>query len=95
MMLITDKVYFDITAWEWCQENHKPTPAKPCRDCVPGHAKGMNVARLSPEAFRAWFLGAPPKQTQVQRANFVKAMLGEPMFFDRTKVGEILASPEI
>ena len=55
-----------------------------------GHAKGMNIARLSREAFERWFAGAPPSQTQTQRANFVKTILGEPMFFERTKVGQII-----
>lgn len=53
-----------------------------------GHAKGLNVARLTREAFEKWFAGLPPEQTQVQRANFVKAMLGQPMFYERKRVGE-------
>lgn len=53
-----------------------------------GHAKGLNVARLTREAYLKWFAGSPPSQSQVQRSNFVKAILGEPMFYERVRVGE-------
>jgi hypothetical protein len=63
------------------------------------HAKGMNVRRLSDADFAGWHKGSwtdsdtgevliSPRQKQVQRQNFVKAMTGEPMFIERTKVGQ-------
>lgn len=52
------------------------------------HAKGMNVKHLELNDFQEWYLGRSPKQTQVQRQNFVKVMTGSDMFRERTKVGE-------
>lgn len=56
-----------------------------------GHAKGLNIARLTREAFTKWFAGEPPQQKQIQRSNFVKAILGQPMFYERTRLGEKLS----
>lgn len=63
------------------------------------HAKGMNVRRLTDADFVAWHKGAwtdadtgeiliSPRQKQVQRQNFVKAMTGADMFIEHTKVGQ-------
>ena len=59
---------------------------------VVGHAKGMNVKRLTENDFKAWAGGLAPQQTQLQRVNFIKAMTGSPMFGERTKVGEIVTT---
>lgn len=55
-----------------------------------GHAKGLNVGRLLRKHFVDWFAGKPPKQSQIQRSNFVKAILGAPMFYERTRIGELV-----
>jgi hypothetical protein len=52
------------------------------------HAKGINVRRLTPEDFAAWYAGRPPRQTQTHRQNFVRFMRGADMFIERTKVGQ-------
>lgn len=52
-----------------------------------GHAKGMNVRRLTNGDFEAWFDGTPPIQDQVQRNNFVKVMSGAEMFREQTRTG--------
>jgi hypothetical protein len=52
------------------------------------HAKGMNVNRLDNSAFVSWYNGDAPKQTQLQRSNWLKAMTGAEMFLERTKVGQ-------
>lgn len=49
-----------------------------------GHAKGLNVKRLAPADYEAWFRGAPPTQEQIQRNNFVAVMQGAEMY--RTQV---------
>lgn len=53
-------------------------------------AKGMHVDNLTFEDFLRWFEGNAPVQTQIQRANFLKAMTGTDMFFERTKRGQIV-----
>lgn len=57
---------------------------------VTTHAKGLNVRRLTEDDFKAWYRGLAPRQTQLQRVNWIKAMTGTPMFLERTKVGEIV-----
>lgn len=57
-------------------------------DASEKHAKGVNINRLTNQDFIDWFEGKPPVQTQVQRANFLEAMTGGNMFFERTKVGQ-------
>lgn len=52
------------------------------------HAKGVNINRLTNDDFINWYDGKPPVQTQIQRANFVQAMTGYDMFYERTKVGQ-------
>jgi hypothetical protein len=52
-----------------------------------GHAKGLNVKRLSAADFADWFDGNPPVQEQVQRNNFVAVMNGAEMFRDQTRTG--------
>lgn len=52
------------------------------------HAKGMNVNRLDNAAFISWYNGTAPKQTQLHRVNWLKAMTGADMFAERTKVGQ-------
>lgn len=52
------------------------------------HAKGMNVEKLTAEDFARWQAGDPPRQIQVQRANFLAVMRGEDMFFQREKIGQ-------
>jgi hypothetical protein len=49
-----------------------------------GHAKGLNVKRLAPADYEAWFYGTPPTQEQIQRNNFVSVMQGAEMY--RTQV---------
>lgn len=53
------------------------------------HAKGMNVKRLTDDDMERWFNGESPKQSQLQRNNFLKVMTGAPMFVTRVKVGEV------
>lgn len=55
------------------------------------HAKGMNVKRLSDADFIAWYKGEPPRQLQVHRQNFVKFVSGQPMFTERSKIGQKMA----
>jgi hypothetical protein len=54
------------------------------------HAKGLNIKYLTTEDFEKWYQGVPPRQTQVQRQNFVKVLSGFDMFAQRDKVGEIV-----
>ena len=54
------------------------------------HAKGMNVRYLTTEDFEKWYQGVPPRQSQVQRQNFMKVLSGFDMFAEREKVGEIV-----
>lgn len=51
------------------------------------HAKGMHIGELSVKDFQQWLARHPPKQTQIQRANFLRAMTGEAMFKNLTKSG--------
>jgi hypothetical protein len=53
-------------------------------------AKGLNIKRLTPEDFERWYNGQPPKQTQVQRQNFLAVMTGSEMYVERIKRGQIL-----
>jgi len=59
-------------------------------DASEKHAKGVNINRLTNDDFTSWFDGKPPVQTQTQRSNFVDAMTGSDMFYERTKVGQKL-----
>ena len=52
-----------------------------------GHAKGLNVKRLTSDDFMNWFAGVPPVQDQVQRNNFVKTMLGAEMYRHQRRTG--------
>ena len=52
-----------------------------------GHAKGLNVKRLAPADYEAWFHGTPPVQDQVQRNNFVSVMQGAEMYRLQTRSG--------
>jgi hypothetical protein len=55
------------------------------------HAKGLNIKYLTTEDFEKWYQGIPPKQTQIQRQNFVKVVSGFDMFFELPKWGEVNA----
>jgi hypothetical protein len=59
-------------------------------DASEKHAKGVNISRLTNQDFIDWYNGKPPIQTQVQRSNFVQAMTGFDMFYERTKIGQKL-----
>jgi len=50
-------------------------------------AKGLNVRKLTPEDFKQWFDGHPPKQLQTQRQNFLKCMAGMDMYLTRERSG--------
>ena len=52
-----------------------------------GHAKGLNVKRLTDRDFEAWFDGDEPTQEQVQRNNFVSVMQGAEMYRSQTRKG--------
>jgi len=52
------------------------------------HAKGLNIKYLTAEDFERWYQGIPPRQTQIQRQNFVKVIAGFDMFAERVKWGE-------
>lgn len=52
------------------------------------HAKGLNIRRLTDEDFVRWYNGEPPRQTQIQRQNFLKCMTGAEMFVELIKFGE-------
>ncbi|NBO54862.1 MAG: hypothetical protein EBU84_09760 [Actinobacteria bacterium] len=49
-------------------------------DTGKGHAKGLNVKRLTESDFRDWYAGNVPVQDQVQRNNFVAVMQGAEMY---------------
>ncbi len=55
-----------------------------------GHAKGLNVRRLTDSDYEKWIDGTPPVQEQVQRNNFVKVMTGAEMFRSQTRTGTAL-----
>lgn len=61
------------------------------KDGSASHAKGLNVKRLTTADFEGWFNGRSPRQRQVQRNNWLKVMMGAPMFNDREKVGQVMA----
>jgi hypothetical protein len=88
-LLIAKKVYTDMLYAEPIESRTR-------------HAKGMNVRKLSDKDFSDWYAGAwvdeatgerliSPRQVQVQRQNFVKAMTGADMFVERPKVGQRIA----
>lgn len=52
-----------------------------------GHAKGMNVKRLTDGHFEAWIAGDAPVQDQIHRNNFVRVMAGAEMFNAQTRSG--------
>lgn len=52
-----------------------------------GHAKGLNVKRLTPADFNDWYHGAPPVQDQTQRQNFMMVMQGAEMYRTQTRRG--------
>lgn len=52
-----------------------------------GHAKGLNVKRLTPDDFHQWFAGDVPTQDQVQRQNFLMVMRGAEMYRHQTRRG--------
>ena len=52
-----------------------------------GHAKGMNVKRLTDGHFEAWISGDAPVQDQIHRNNFVRVMAGAEMFRAETRSG--------
>ena len=52
-----------------------------------GHAKGMNVKRLTDGHFEAWIAGDAPIQDQIHRNNFVRVMAGAEMFHAQTRSG--------
>ena len=52
-----------------------------------GHAKGLNVKRLTPSDFETWFEGTPPAQDQTQRQNFLKVMQGAEMYRAQVRRG--------
>jgi hypothetical protein len=70
------------------------------------HAKGISVGRpgnfldhrsgdftvrmLDASDFARWADGVPPRERQIQRANFVSVMAGAEMFHEREKVGQKL-----
>jgi hypothetical protein len=52
-----------------------------------GHAKGLNVKRLTPADFASWFDGEPPEQEQTQRQNFLRVMQGAEMYRRQVRAG--------
>lgn len=52
-----------------------------------GHAKGLNVKKLTPPDFDKWYDGYPPEQDQVQRQNFISVMQGAEMFRAQKRKG--------
>ena len=52
------------------------------------HAKGLVVSKLTAADFEKWYAGEPPRQTQIQRVNWLRVMTGGTMFAERVKVGE-------
>jgi hypothetical protein len=77
--IITKKVYASFAC----------DPANPDRP-KEAKAKGLTIKRLRMSDFEKWYRGEPPKQSQVQRQNFVSVMTGADMFVDRVKVGQRL-----
>ena len=56
-------------------------------ETLQGHAKGLNVRRLTPQDFVSWYEGEPPVQEQTQRNNFVKVMAGAEMYRTQLRTG--------
>jgi hypothetical protein len=56
-------------------------------DTKVGHAKGLNVKRLTNDDFSDWFDGIPPEQTQIQKNNFLSVMRGAEMFRSQKRSG--------
>ena len=56
-------------------------------DTKVGHAKGLNVKRLTNDDFLNWFDGSPPAQDQVQKNNFLSVMRGAEMFRSQKRSG--------
>jgi hypothetical protein len=52
-----------------------------------GHAKGLNVRRLTPQDFDQWFHGDAPVQEQTQRNNFMQVMQGAEMYRTQIRSG--------
>ena len=52
-----------------------------------GHAKGLNVKRLTPKDFDDWFHGDAPVQEQTQRNNFMQVMRGVDMYRTQVRSG--------
>lgn len=51
------------------------------------HAKGLRVKELETKDFEYWLRGVVPKQVQLQRNNFMKMAMGEPMFRNLERTG--------
>ena len=54
-------------------------------------AKGLHLDKLTFDDFTRWFAGQPPRQNQLQRVNFLKALTGSEMFVERLKWGQLVA----
>ena len=52
-----------------------------------GHAKGLNVRKLTPHDFNEWYQGRAPVQDQVQRQNFMQVMRGAEMYRNQRRSG--------
>lgn len=52
-----------------------------------GHAKGLNVKRLTSNDFQNWFDGTPPAQEQTQRNNFLTVLKGAEMYKKQLRHG--------
>ena len=52
-----------------------------------GHAKGLNVKRLTPKDFDNWFHGDAPIQEQTQRNNFMQVMRGVELYRTQVRSG--------
>lgn len=78
-------------AWKIEDENHpyRVIAKKVYQDMETGegHAKGLNVKRLTPNDYEQWAKGIAPIQHQTHRQNFVEVMQGAEMFIDRTRRG--------
>lgn len=54
---------------------------------VTKHAKGLRVKELTQKHFEDWYAGEIPKQTQLQRVNFLKMVGGADMFHNLERTG--------
>ncbi len=52
-----------------------------------GHAKGLNVKKLTPKHYEDWYNGTPPEQEQVQRNNFLSVLRGSEMYRKQSRKG--------